>query len=89
MAKRKSKQERAKRKSTGLVPRGEPLAMDKVDGVRVGESPPGVPRMKLRCARRGHTRTVGWVTWSPRKRFIASPFEGKTIHVWDANNGSA
>ena len=85
MAKSRPKKNVTKWKSTGLVPTGEPPAMDNADGVRVGEKP--VPGMRLLCICRGHTGTIGRIAWSPRGRFIASPSEDKTIRIWDANNG--
>ena len=85
MPKGKSRQKRTERKSTGLVPTGEPPAMDEADGVRVGEEP--VPGMRLRCICRGHTEPIGRIAWSPCGRFIASPSQDGTVRIWDANNG--
>ena len=86
MAKRRSKQKGTERKFTGLVPTGEPPAMDEADGVQVGEE--AVPGMRLRCICRGHTRAIGRIAWSPCGRFIASPSQDRTIRIWDANNGN-
>src|SRR5687767_13252613 len=59
---------------------------DRVDGVCVGEEP--LPGMKLRAICRGHTGSIGRISWSPCGDFIASPSDDKTIRIWDAKNGA-
>ena len=53
---------------------------DRVDGVCVGEEP--LPGMKLRAICRGHTGSIGRISWSPCGDFIASPSDDKTIRIW-------
>jgi small GTP-binding protein len=46
--------------------------------------PPGV---KLVRTLRGHTASIGRITWSPDGRILASPSSDKMIRLWDAETG--
>ena len=76
-----------KKKRKDQSPSGESPEMTEVDGVKIGESPRGVPGMKLRCVCRGHEQGIGRLDWSPCGQFIASPSFDGTVRIWDTSLG--
>jgi small GTP-binding protein len=55
------------------------------DFVEIGSSP--VPGLTLRHVLRGHKDAINRIAWSPDGKYLASPSEDKTIHIWDVSTG--
>jgi len=51
----------------------------------IGASP--IPGIKLKTILKGHTKGVNRVTISPDGKYLASPSDDKTIHIWDEGRG--